>query len=61
MRERLSFLTYFGKSKRMRVRDNSALDYHMTEFSRTVNFCGKNHKTFISFFAEKKENPLTKK
>ena len=59
MLERLSFLTYFGKSKRMR--DNSALDYHVTEFSHIVNYCSKNHKTSVSFFAEMKENPLTKK
>ena len=45
----------------MHVRDNSALDYHVTEFSHTVNFCSKSHKTFVSFFAEMKENPLTKK
>ena len=54
----VSFLTYFGKSKRMRVRYNSALDYHVTEFSHTVNFCSKNHKTFVSFFSGNEREPI---
>ena len=54
----VSLFSHILGNPKIRVRDNSALDYHVTEFSHTVNFCRKNHKTFVSFFCGNGREPI---